>query len=367
MPSTACSGLSAHNRPNSSAPAISAARPRPWSRSSRTNTASATITAVAGNSVCIPPSNAVTIGRLANTAIAAQRMAAFRPSKPPSLERPAAVSEQPNHVQRAARFPPRQHLRDSLQDVARPRRERPDLMARVERIATMQHQLPWQSEVIGEVVVLHRRQPRTGRGEAQQHHAPGRGAWRRIDAAPPGNDRQRRPVRAVRASAGQSPARATASTPTTNAPAAAASSRRAPPAAPARRASPAAGACGPPATPPVPRPPSPSSPRQAPATRRSTPPAPAPMPARWRRPKPTRASAAVARRAVPPARRATGFRRNAPQAGLPTSGAARTPRHMPPRRPRSGLRTRRSAGSRAEWGRPAPRHPSSASQTDHFL
>ena len=170
---------------------------RAWS--SRTSAASATVTAVAGVSVCMPPSSAATSGRLREQRErrpAHRRRAAPDRADPPQARR---GGDKPQRIERAAGLGARQHLGDRLQHVAGPRRQRPHLVGRVERIAAMQQQLPRQAEVIGEVVVLHGRQPRAGRCQAENHHGPCRGASAR-----------RPPLRAMPARRRSRPARSAA-------------------------------------------------------------------------------------------------------------------------------------------------------------
>ncbi|MNN46537.1 hypothetical protein D3C81_1609210 [compost metagenome] len=79
--------------------------------------------------------------------------------------------EQPEHVDRATGFAAAHQLRDGMHHIRCPGRERPDLMLRRWRIEPLLLQLPGQTQVIGQIVFLHRGQPAAGGGKPDDEHA----------------------------------------------------------------------------------------------------------------------------------------------------------------------------------------------------
>ena len=142
---------------------------------------------------CRQPGHRDQFGLHARRKMHGQGQAGHQRHRPPAPRRVAADhgrepvhgtggGQQPQRIQCAACFATGQYLRHALQHVAIPRGERPHLQARVHRIAGGGLQLCRQTEVIGDVVGLHRRQPCGGAGQAEHEHRAGRSGWRRSHA-----------------------------------------------------------------------------------------------------------------------------------------------------------------------------------------
>ena len=93
--------------------------------------------------------------------------------------------EQPQRVDRSARFAARDDLCDRLRDIARPRRQRPQLRMRIEAVVMQRDELRRQTEMVGEVVVLQRRKPATCRTNPTTSDSERSRSWRCVDGALP--------------------------------------------------------------------------------------------------------------------------------------------------------------------------------------
>ncbi len=86
--------------------------------------------------------------------------------------------EKPEEIQAAARLGLCEELRDALEHIRRPGRERPDLTGRIHAVVAELGKPMRQAEVIGEIIVLHRGQPAAHARREQGQHRRCRSAGR---------------------------------------------------------------------------------------------------------------------------------------------------------------------------------------------
>ena len=142
------------------------------------STTSQTSNAAVGVSVCMLPASTAVSGRLAYSATAAQLARASPPSVRPRRHTPAAVSRIHSALTGPRDSSPAMTCGNDCSTSPSHGARAQMWVSGIHRIATLLQQLPWQAQVIAQVVHLQGRQPASGAGQAQCEHreAAARGA-----------------------------------------------------------------------------------------------------------------------------------------------------------------------------------------------